>query len=326
MITDGDRISNEHERMSSKTGPQVIALVSGTIIRIDARESQVATAEGILSCVIRGRLTASKGPDKRLLAVGDEVRVRSLGPERGAIEEILPRRTKLSRQAAGVDRREQVVAANIDQVVIVSSLADPPLNLNLVDRYLVAAGRGGLGAVICINKVDLGDRAPVRAMLGPYDALRIPIVWTSVRDGTGIDALRDRLAGHKSVFAGKSGVGKSALLNAVEPGLELRSGEISSATGKGRHTTTYSSLLPLAGGGFVIDTPGIRSYTLWEVDPEGLDRHFPEIQAQRGGCRFGNCTHSHEPDCAVKDAVAAGKIEERRYTSYLRILSGLDEE
>lgn len=314
--------------MSKRKG-QGAALATGTVVRIDARASQVATPGGVLGCVIRGRLTESKGLDKRLLAVGDEVRVRQLGPGRGAIEEILPRRTKLSRRAAGADRREQVVAANIDQVVIVSSLADPPLSLNLVDRYLVAAGRGGLAAVICINKIDCGDlaaRSAAELELTPYAKLGVPIMWTSARNGTGIEALRARLVGCTSVFAGKSGVGKSALLNAVEPGLELRAGEISAATGKGRHTTTHSSLLALSGGGFVIDTPGIRAYTLWEVDPDDLDRHFPEIHAHRGACRFANCTHSHEPECAVKAAVAAGRIEARRFASYLRILSGLDEE
>jgi ribosome biogenesis GTPase len=309
--------------------PRGAELVHGTVIRIDARASQVATAGGVLRAVLRGRLTATRGVDRRLLAVGDRVLVRPLGPGRGAIEEILPRQSKLSRRAAGPDRREQVVAANIDQVVIVSALADPSINLNLVDRYLVAAGRGGLAALICINKVDLVTAVKhetAAGALAPYAALGIPLVWTSARTGHGIDALRDQLAGRTSVFAGKSGVGKSALLNAVEPGLELRAGEISAATGKGRHTTTYSSLLPLANGGFVIDTPGIRAYTLWEVDPGDLDRHFPEIHVQRGGCRFANCTHSHEPECAVKEAVAAGKIEARRYASYRRILAGLEDE
>ncbi len=300
--------------------------MTGRVVRIDARSSQVATPIGTLPCVLRGRLAESKVPQKRLLAVGDEVRIRVLGGGRGAIEEILPRRTKLSRRARGSHAKEHVVAANIDQVVIVCSLAEPALNLNLVDRYLVAAGRGGLAPAICINKVDLGDRAAAEPEVEPYLSLGIPVLWTSAATGTGIEALRRQLAGRTSVFAGKSGVGKSALLNAVEPGLELHSGEISAATGKGRHTTTYSSLLPLAEGGFVIDTPGIRAYTLWETDPLELDRHFPEMFALRSRCRFANCTHSHEPDCAVKEAVTAGIISSRRYTSYCRILDGLDEE
>jgi ribosome biogenesis GTPase len=302
-----------------------VELLSGKVIRVDSGASQVDTPSGVLRCVVRGRLTEARTQDKRLLAVGDEVRVRPLGAGNGAIEEILPRRTKLSRRAVGRDRREQVVAANVDQVVIVTSLLEPPLNLNLVDRYLVAADNGGLGALICINKIDLGDRRPAEAQLGSYMTMGYGVVWTSARTGDGIDELKAGLAGRTSVMAGASGAGKSALLNAVEPGLALRSGPISAATGKGRHTTTFSTLLPLGGGGYVIDTPGIREYTLWEVDPTALDRHFPEIDALKGGCRFANCTHSHEPDCAVKAASAAGKLDRRRYESYLRILGGLDE-
>ncbi len=298
----------------------------GTVIHIDARTSRVSTPAGVIRCVLRGRLTAARGRNKRLLAIGDHVRVRTLGSGRGAIEEILPRRTKLSRRAAGPNPREHVVAANVDQVVIVSSLASPPLNLNLVDRYLVAAGQGGLESVICVNKIDLADHTAVTGQLRSYAQLGIPVLWSSAKTGAGIDALRRQLAGRVSVFAGKSGTGKSALLNAVEPGLCLRSGEISSATGKGRHTTAASTLLGLSVGGFVIDTPGIRAYTLWDVDPLHLDRHFPEFGPHRAGCRFADCTHSHEPDCAVKEAAASGAIDSRRYESYTRILAGLDAE
>jgi len=301
-------------------------LLSGKVIRVDSGASQVDTPSGVVRCVVRGRLTETRTQDKRLLAVGDEVRIRLLGAGSGAIEEILPRRNKLSRRAVGRDRREQVVAANVDQVVIVTSLGEPPLNLNLVDRYLVAADSGGLGALICINKTDLGDRGPAEAFLVPYETMGYPVVWTSARTGDGIGELKAGLAGRTTVMAGASGAGKSALLNAVDPGLQLRSGEVSAATGKGRHTTTFSSLLPLPGGGYVIDTPGIREYTLWEVDPVDLDRHFPEINVIKKGCRFANCTHSHEPDCAVKAASTAGKMDRRRYESYLRILEGLDEE
>ncbi len=300
-------------------------LLLGKVVRIDSGRSQVVTPVGVLRCVVRGRLALAKVQNKRLLAAGDDVRVRSLGAGEGAIEEILPRRSKLSRQAVGANKREQVVAANIDQVVIVTSLAEPPLNLNLVDRYLVAADTGGLAAVLCINKIDLGNRSSVEPLLEPYAVMDLPCVWTSARSGEGIPALRSRLAGRSSVFAGASGAGKSSLLNAVEPGLELRSGEMTAA-GKGRHTTTFSSLLPLSGGGYVIDTPGIREYTLWEVDPATLARHFPELNGLDSRCRFTNCTHSHEPDCAVKVAVESGTIDRRRYESYLRILGGLEEE
>lgn len=317
-------------------------LIGGTVIRIDSGASQVNTPAGVLRCVMRGRLAGTRAartprraddgdgaPGKRLkLAVGDEVRVRPLRPGDGVIEEILPRRTKLSRLASG-GKLEQVVAANIDQLIIVSSLLEPPLNLNLVDRYLVAADRGGLRSIVCINKVDLGEadrREMAAAQLRTYESLGYPVVWTSASTAAGIDELRAFLAGHTSVLAGKSGVGKSALLNAVEPGLHLASVPISASTGKGRHTTSFTSLLPLTAGGYVIDTPGVRQYTLWEVDPATLDRHFPEIAALEDGCRFANCIHSHEPGCAVKAGVATGQVAARRYASYLRILEGLDEE
>ena len=245
---------------------------------------------------------------------------------RGAIETVLPRRTKLSRRAAGPGKREQIVAANVDQLVIVSAIADPPLNLNLIDRYLVAADRGGLGAIVCINKMDLGDPQAAAEELATYRELGYPVVLASARTGLGIDALRARLHAKTSVFAGKSGAGKSALLTALEPGLALRSAPISAATGKGRHTTTYSSLLRLTGGGYVIDTPGIRAYTLWEVEAEDLARHFPEIRAAEPGCRFTDCSHLHEPDCAVQAAAAEGRIDPRRYASYRRIHDGIDDE
>jgi ribosome biogenesis GTPase len=316
-----------------KSGPTV----RGTVIRIDAGQSLVDTPAGVLRCVLRGRLSSER-PDKRkspraesptepALAVGDHVAVAVLGDGRGTIEDVEPRRTKLSRRAVGPQKREQIVAANIDQLVIVASLAAPPPSLNLIDRYLVAAGRGGLQPVICINKIDLAVvPADLTADLAPYAELGYPLHWTSAATGEGIPALRERLAGVTSVLAGKSGVGKSALLTAVEPGLELHSAPISAATGKGRHTTTYSSLLRLSGGGYVIDTPGIREYTLWELDPADLDSHFPEIARFAAECRFSNCAHRQEPDCAVKAAAADGRIPARRFASYTRIRDGIEDE
>jgi ribosome biogenesis GTPase / thiamine phosphate phosphatase len=312
-------------------------IVDGTVIRIDAGQSLVDTSEGVLRSVLRGRLSgdrpAGKGRGGRtdpapepVLAVGDRVRVAVIGDGSGVIEEVEPRRTKLSRRAVGPGKREQIVAANVDQLVIVSSLHSPAPSLNLVDRYLVAAEHGGLVVALCMNKVDLGIPPEIAADLEPYVALGYPVLWTSAVTGSGIADLRAQLTGRTSVLAGKSGVGKSALLKAVDPGLELRSAPISAATGKGRHTTSFSSLLPLAGGGYVVDTPGIREYTLWELVPEDLDQHFPEIAAAAAGCRFRNCAHQQEPDCAVKDAVAAGRIPARRFSSYGRIRSGLDED
>jgi ribosome biogenesis GTPase / thiamine phosphate phosphatase len=310
--------------------------IPGIVIRIDTRQSHVDTASGVLLCVLRGSTEPNRNRSRRgknlpreagsRLAVGDQVLVTPADDGQGTIESVLPRRTKLSRRAAGPENREQIVAANVDQLVIVSSLADPALSLNLIDRYLVAADRGGLGAILCINKLDLGDPEAARAQLATYVALGYPVLFTSARTGSGIDALRNQLHAKTSVFTGKSGAGKSALLTAVEPGLELHSAPISAATGKGRHTTSYSSLLRLTGGGYVIDTPGIRAYTLWEVEAEDVAHHFPEIRAVAIGCRFSNCSHLHEPDCAVQAAAGDGRIDPRRYASYRRIRSGIDED
>jgi ribosome biogenesis GTPase / thiamine phosphate phosphatase len=308
--------------------------VQGTVIRIDAGQSHVDTPLGVLRCVLRGRLTGerpgarSKGPrapaTEAALAVGDQVEVLVTAEGQGAIEQVLPRRTKLSRRAVGSSKREQIVAANVDQMVIVTAASAP--SLNLIDRYLVAASRGGLQPVICINKIDLGIPAGLAGDLAPYTELDYPVHWTSAVTGAGIPEFRAQLAQVTSVLAGKSGVGKSALLTAVDPQLALRSAPISEATGKGRHTTSFSSLLPLAGGGYVIDTPGIREYTLWEIEPRDLDQHFPDIAQFAAECRFDDCAHRQEPDCGVKAALADGRLPERRYASYSRIRNGLDDE
>ena len=308
--------------------------VRGTVIRIDAGQSHVDTPLGVLRCVLRGRLTSErpgakpKGPrapaTEAALAVGDQVEVLVTVAGQGAIEQVLPRRTKLSRRAVGPGKREQIVAANVDQMVIVTSAPAP--SLNLIDRYLVAASRGGLQPVICINKIDLGIPAGLAEDLAPYTELDYPVHWTSAVTGSGIPEFRAQLAQVTSVLAGKSGVGKSALLTAVDPQLALRSAPISAATGKGRHTTSFSSLLPLAGGGYVIDTPGIREYTLWEIEPRDLDQHFPDIAQFAAECRFDDCAHRQEPDCGVKAALADGRLPERRYASYSRIRNGLDDD
>ncbi len=296
------------------------------MIRVDSGSSQVDTEQGVVRCTLRGRLARSRRTMVHLVAVGDQVELVPGTDADGVIEAILPRRTKLSRRAAGPRQHEQVVAANVDLILIVASFAEPTLNLDLVDRYLVAADQGGLAAVICVNKLDLAGRAKHAGELDAYQELGYAVVRTSAQSGIGIDLLRERLRGHTAVLAGPSGVGKSTLINAIQPGLELRTAPVSNRSGEGRHTTTASQLMPLAGGGYVIDTPGIREYTLWEIEPEQLDRLFPDLDAFREACRFGDCTHSHEPDCAIKDAVEAGEIIERRYASYLRMLEEVREE
>jgi ribosome biogenesis GTPase len=213
-----------------------------------------------------------------------------------------------------------VLVANVDQFIVVASAAEPRLKPHLVDRYLVTAEKNGIEPIICINKVDLIDPAELQPLVGVYSQMGYRVLLVSAEQGWGIDTLRDMLRGRQSAFTGQSGVGKSSLLNAVEPGLELRVRTVSEESEKGRHTTTTAEMIPLSGGGFVFDTPGIRQFQLWDVIPQEVAGYFRELRPYVSKCRYPNCTHTHEEPCAVKDAVADGYIDTRRYESYLAML------
>jgi ribosome biogenesis GTPase len=265
-------------------------------------------------------------PDFRL-AVGDEVAfTETEGPPR--IEAVLPRRSWLGRPDPGNPHREQVLVANVDVAVIVASVADPPLRTGLIDRFLLALERGGVAPVVCANKIDLLSGASagedLAAALLPYEELGVSVVRTSASLGKGIDVLRALLAGKTCVFVGHSGVGKSSLLNAIDPDGDRSVGEVRAWDGKGRHTTTQSSLRELGDGTRVIDTPGIRSFGVDSLDPEQVRAGFAEFAPFARACRFGDCSHRDEPDCAVHAAAAAGKVSAARYASYLRIVAGLE--
>jgi ribosome biogenesis GTPase / thiamine phosphate phosphatase len=250
------------------------------------------------------------------VAAGDQV---LYSPERLKIARVLPRRTVLSRPDPHNPRIERVIAANIDVVVVVVSVKSPPLRPGLIDRYLIAIERSGAAAVVCVNKIDLGD-CPA---LTPYRELGIPILHCSAATGEGVDRLATELAGKTCVFTGHSGVGKSSLLNALEPGLDLSTGEVSEIHNKGRHTTTVAALYTLPNGAVIIDTPGIREFGLWDVTPATLRDYFPEIKDLAAKCTFRDCSHTHEPGCGVKDGVESGRIARARFAAYLRILSAL---
>ncbi|HFD38866.1 MAG TPA: ribosome small subunit-dependent GTPase A [Anaerolineae bacterium] len=275
-----------------------------------------------VTCFVRGRLKK-----KRLLtdlvATGDRVRWRPTRPGRGVIEEVLARRSKLSRLRPGPGRIpfEHVIVANPDQAVFILAVRDPAPNLRLLDRLLVIAENNDLPAIICANKVDLLDEEnQAQAQFGLYAEIGYPVLYTSAHSGQGVEALRARLQGRLSVLSGPSGVGKSSLLNAVQPDLGLAVRAVSRATGKGRHTTVGVRLFPLEGGGYVADTPGLREVGFFDIEPEELDWHFVEMRPYLSDCRFSSCTHTHEPGCAVKAAVAAGAIHPARYESYCRML------
>lgn len=258
------------------------------------------------------------------VAIGDRVAFRPAEPGKGVITEVLPRRTRLSRPAAGNKPLEQVLVANLDQVVAVFAAAHPEPRWNLLDRYLVSAEASGLETLICITKMDLADADEIDTVTALYRSLGYRVLLTSSDTGAGIDAMREALAGKLSVFVGKSGVGKTSLLNAVQPGLGARVGAVSAGkTGKGRHTTTGMELFRLNGDGAVVDTPGIRIFGIWEVDGSDIALYFREMAPLAPECRFGaSCTHEHEPGCAIRAAVEAGRIHPRRYDSYLRLLNG----
>ena len=231
---------------------------------------------------------------------------------------VAPRRTTLSRREPGNVNKEKMIAANIDILVIVAAITDPPFRAALVDRYLVAAARGGIQSILCVTKIDL-SRDTSEADV--YRSAGVPVVHCSIKEGVGIDELRGRLAGSLAVFAGHSGVGKSSLLNAVAGEDRARTGAVSDGSGKGRHTTTSSKLHQLPNGARIIDTPGIREFGLGAVTPDELRGAFPEIAAC--GCRFRDCKHKAEPGCGVLAAVEAGEIARARYESYMRIAADL---
>ena len=269
-------------------------------------------------CSVRRVVRTMSSDDRSAVVAGDDVLFRPSGNDQGVIERINPRRGVLTRKAKG---RKHIIAANVDQVLIVSSAADPHLKPSLIDRYLISAGVGGLKPIICINKADLVDLAELQPIIGLYAQLGYEIVPTSNHSGLGLARLRQLLAGKATAFTGQSGVGKSSLINSVEPGLNISTRDVSEESRKGKHTTTVATLHPLSHGGWVLDTPGIRSLELWDVIPDEVEGYFVEFHPFVRDCRFPDCSHRHERACGVKRAVALGYISHIRYESYWKIRS-----
>lgn len=304
------------------------AVLKGTVLRALGGVYQVETAGGIEEAVLRGRLKREERTGERVVA-GDRVEIAP--PERAgeawAIEKVEERESALVRRAPGRAPRPKVIIANVERVVVVFAAALPEPNLRMLDRFLVLCESSELEAVVVANKVDLAGRAEANAIFAGYEEIGYRILYTSATTGEGVDALRDLLCDGISALTGPSGVGKSSLLNRVQPGLELRVGEVSDAVRKGRHTTVTAELLRLDCGGYVADTPGLREVGLWDIDEGDLDFYFPEFVPLLGTCRYGNsCTHAHEPGCAIIGAVGGGEIRASRYESYLRMLAGEEEQ
>jgi ribosome biogenesis GTPase len=294
--------------------------LSGRVLSVHGLASAVHTAEGrVYRCAVRRLLKSMSTDQRHVLAAGDHVWFRPEGESEGFIERIEPRRSVLSRTSKG---RQHVIVANIDQLVIVTSAAEPTVKPNLIDRYLLTAEKMEVPPVLCINKIDLVDPAELQPLMGVYGQMGYEVLFVSAATGQGIDRLKRKLRARESVVAGQSGVGKSSLLNALEPGLGLRVGEVSEENQKGKHTTTTAKLLPLSFGGYVVDTPGIRQFQLWGVTAEEVAGYFRDLRPYANNCRFPNCSHTHEVYCAVKDAVADGRLDARRYESYCHIYAG----
>ncbi len=295
-------------------------VLAGLIVKAQSGFSTVETEEGLVICQLRGKLKQGKALGD-IAALGDRVRIRVLTDGSGVIDEVEPRKRSIVRRdprPQGV--YQQVLLANPDQAVFVFACTQPDPKLRMLDRFLVIAEKQRLPALIVANKIDLINKP--EEIFGFYEPLGYPVVYTSAYSGEGMDEFKTRLGGKISVMAGPSGAGKSSLLNAIQPGLGLAVNEISAAMNKGKHTTVVRQLFRLEGGGYLADTPGWKSLALWDTEPEEIDAYFPELAPLVAECQFSDCSHQHEPGCAVLAALKAGEINPERYESYLRLRAG----
>lgn len=302
-------------------GAEQTDLHRGVVVAMRGLFAEVDDGERVRLCTVRRILRTRLIKDRHPVTVGDRVRFRveasgDAADAEGVIEVVEPRHGQLRRVAG---RRVHVMVANVDQAIIVNSAGAPAPKAHLIDRYIVASQAGDITPIVCMNKIDLDEDGSARAMLDRYAGLGYRVLCTSATDGVGMDELRDVLKDKSSVVAGQSGVGKSSLLNAVQPGLKLTIGDVVEHTTKGRHTTTTACLIRLEFGGFVVDTPGVKSFDLSAVPRNEYEAHFVEFVPFVADCKFPDCTHRHEIGCAVKQAVADENIHPDRYDSYVRL-------
>ena len=273
-----------------------------------------------MRCRIRGRLRLKGVRSTNPVVVGDEVACEADEGGDYVIADILPRRNYVIRRASNLSKESHIIAANVDQALLMASLRSPETPTEFVDRFLVTCEAYKVPVTILLSKLDLQDAEAVAEFRAVYEGAGYRVLEVSVREGRGVEEVRELLAGRTTLVSGNSGVGKSTLIQAIDPSLDIRTGEISESHHKGRHTTTFSTMYPLAGGGAVIDTPGIKGFGLIDIDEAELWHYFPEMMRVAPACRFYNCTHTHEPGCAVTEAVKAVSFAYPRYESYLKIL------
>lgn len=329
--TDQDKLLKRKEAGETKVLQE--DLKRGRVLSITSRGIVVEDGQHRWHCMLRGAMKKEKTHAKNLVIVGDFVLFKEQREGEGTIAMVEPRRTILSRADNLSRRKEQLLAANIDQVLITVSVVIPPLKPSLVDRYLIAAKKGGMEPVIVVNKIDLletegveeEEKALFEAFVEGYRQAGLTVVPVSTVAGYGLEHLREVMKGKASVFSGPSGVGKSSLINAVT-GMDLSVGVPVMHSKKGAHTTSNAQLIPLSFGGWCIDTPGIKSFGVWDLEIEELEGYFTEIHEFGKACKFPDCTHTHEEDCAVKNAVEAGEISLLRYESYLSLIASMSEE
>jgi len=295
---------------------------TGLIVKAQSGFFTVETGLGLIVCQLRGKLKQGRARGD-IAAVGDKVRITVLPDGSGVIEEVEKRKRAIVR----LDPRpqgdyQQILLANPDQAVFVFACAHPNPHLKMLDRYLVIAEKQNVSATIVANKIDLVEDP--HKIFGMYEDIGYRVLYTSTKLNLGVDEFEEILTGKLSALAGPSGAGKSSLLNAIQPGLGLAVNEISEAVNKGKHTTVTRQMFPLQGGGYVVDTPGWKSLALWDTEPEEIDGYFPELRELVPHCQFNDCTHTHEPGCAVRLALREGKIYPERYESYLRLRAGKD--